>query len=349
MSPLRPDQPLAIYMEGALGERPGKMGYGVLRYSPNPIACVIDSRYVGQDAYEFCGIRRPGRKAPVVGTVAEAIERGAQVFVLGIAPGGGSIPPEWFGSIDEAVAAGLDIVNGLHDRLGPRYPRLAPGQFVWDIRVEPANLTVGTGAARQLSNRRVLMVGTDMAVGKMTAGLEIERVARESGLRSAFVATGQIGITITGRGVPLDAIRLDFASGAIEREVMNRSEAELVVIEGQGSLLHPASSATLPLIRGSCPTHLVLCHRAGMETLLRVPWVRIPPLVQLARLYEDVAEAVGTYYRPRCCAIALDTSNLGEAEAERVILETEADTGLPVADPIRQGPERLREAILAAS
>lgn len=348
MSPVRPGQPLAIYMEGALGERPGKMGYGVLRYSSNPIACAIDSRFVGQDAYDFCGIQREGRRAPVVATVSEAIELGAEVFLLGIAPGGGSIPPEWIPTIDEAVGKGLSVVNGLHDRLLPRYPNLRHGQFVWDIRVEPDGLEVGTAAARELANRRVLMVGTDMAVGKMTAGLEIHRESLERGIRCEFVATGQIGITITGRGVPLDAIRLDFASGAIEREVMSHRDAELIVIEGQGSLIHPSSSATLPLIRGSCPTHLVLCHRAGMESLIRVPWVRVPSLTSLARLYEDLAEAVGTYLRPKCCAVALDTSSLDSESAKRAIGDLETETGLPVADPIRDGPGRLVDAILGS-
>jgi len=333
-------------MEGALGERPGKMGYGVLRYSPNPIACVIDSRFVGQDAYDLCKIHREGRRAPIVGTVTEALGRGAEVFLLGIAPGGGSIPQEWFPTIDEAIRRGLSVVNGLHDRLSPKYPNLGPGQFVWDIRIEPEGLEVGTAAARELANRRVLMVGTDMAVGKMTAGLEIDREARERGIRSGFVATGQIGITITGRGVPLDAIRLDFASGAIEREVISHGDAELIVVEGQGSLIHPASSATLPLIRGSCPTHFVLCHRAGMESLIRVPWVRVPSLRALARLFEDVAEAAGTYARPKCCAIALDTSSLDSEGAERAKADLETELGLPVADPIRDGPSRLLDAIL---
>lgn len=348
MSPLRPDQAIAIFMEGALGEPFGKMGYGVLRYSPNPIACVIDSRFAGQEAYQVCGFSREDRRAPIVASIDAARELGAEVFLLGIAPSGGSIPESWMPIIDEAVTKGLSVVNGLHDRLASRYPVLQAGQYVWDIRVEPEGLGVGTAAARELQARRVLMVGTDMSVGKMTAGLEIDRAARMRGIRSSFVATGQVGITITGKGVPLDAIRLDFASGAIERAVLEGSEAELIVVEGQGSLLHPGSSATLPLMRGSCPTHLVLCHRAGMETLLRVPWVRIPDLARLARLYEDVAEAVGTFPRPKCCAIALDTSRLDAETARRAVGELENETGLPVADPVREGADRLLEAILGS-
>ena len=145
MSPLRPDQPLAIYMEGALGDPSGKMGYGVLRYSPNPIACVIDSNHPGGDAGVISDIPR---RCPVVATVAEARKLGAEVFVLGLAIGGGMIPANWFPAIDDAVGVGMSVVNGLHDRLEPRYPNLARAQWIWDIRVEPGGLTVGTGAAR---------------------------------------------------------------------------------------------------------------------------------------------------------------------------------------------------------
>lgn len=340
---LRRDQKLAIYMQDALTIDAGKMGFGVLRYSPNPVACVIDSNYAGHDVREV--IVTP-RSAPVVATIEEARVLGADALVLGIAPPGGLIPPSWLPVIDRAVELGMSIVNGLHDLLAPRYLGLSEGQFIWDIRVEPTGLSTGTGAARHLSNRRALLIGTDMAIGKMTAGLEIHRLALDRGIRSAFVATGQIGITLTGRGVPLDAIRVDYASGAIEREVLAEPEAELVLIEGQGALCHPASSANLPLLRGSCPTHLVLCHRAGQTHLRRDTSVAIPPLAPYIRLYEDLAEAVGTFPRPRTSCVALNTAHLSEADAARAVEELEAELGLPTSDPVRHGPEKLLDALM---
>ncbi|RYG44788.1 DUF1611 domain-containing protein, partial [bacterium] len=201
--------PLVLYMEGALTGPSGKMGFGVLRYSPNPIVAVMDSTQAGRDASEF----GPWRSCPVVATLEEAKALGAKVMVLGIAPSGGLVPPVWYPDLDHAVAEGLGLVNGLHDFLAPRYPHLPEeptedGPFVWDIRHEPTGLAPGTGAAADLPCRRLLMVGTDMAVGKMTAGLEIYRIAKEAGISTAFVATGQIGITVTGAGVPLDAVRV---------------------------------------------------------------------------------------------------------------------------------------------
>jgi uncharacterized NAD-dependent epimerase/dehydratase family protein len=336
-------QRLAIYMEGALQADPGKMGFGILRYSPNPIACVIDSAFAGKDAAEVTKIPR---SAPVVAGVAEAVNLGAEVFVLGIAPPGGLIPEAWYPVIEEAIVAGMSIVNGLHDLLKPRYPNLLPGQWIWDIRVEPEGIGTAHGDARHLENKRVLLIGTDMAIGKMTAGLEMWRVARERGIKAEFVATGQIGITITGSGVPLDAVRVDFASGAVEKEVLRHRGADLVLVEGQGALIHPASTANLPLLRGTMPTHLVLCHRAGLQTLKREPWVTIPPLLPYAKLYEDLAEACGAFRRPKTAAVALDTRACTCEEAKEAIRKTEEETGLPTTDPVRFGPEKLLDAVL---
>ncbi|MCH7904196.1 MAG: DUF1611 domain-containing protein [Armatimonadetes bacterium] len=333
---------IAIYMEGALASRGSKMGIGTLRYSPHVIACLIDSENAGQDVVALTGV---DRSVPIVASLNEAKELGANVLLLGIAPPGGLIPVEWYATLDEAVGMGLSIVNGLHDLLSTRYPNLADGQWIWDIRQEPDGVGVGTGEARNLKNKRVLFVGTDMSVGKMTAGLELHKLARSRGINAEFIATGQVGITIMGRGVPLDCIRVDFAAGAMERAVLDASTSELVIIEGQGSLVHPGSSSTLPLLRGAQPTHLVLCHRAGMTELIDQPWVKIPPLKDLAQQYEDLAEVCGVFRRPVTAAICLNTSHLPEKDAERVLRETEREVGMPVCDAVRFGAERILDAL----
>lgn len=341
---LSPQQPLAVYMQDSLDGPYGKMGFGVLRYSPNPIACVIDRKYAGRRTGEF----RLAQDVPIVGTVSEARALGAEVFVLGIAPLGGVIPSAWYADIDAAVALGMSVLNGLHEALAPRYLARDPGQWVWDIRTEPAGLVNGAGRAAQLNNVRVLFIGTDMAIGKMTAGLELHRAARDLGWRSHFVATGQIGITVTGAGIPLDAIRVDFASGAVEQEVLREPDAEVVWVEGQGSLLHPSSTANLPLIRGTVPTHFVLCHRAGQTHLRTADHIRIPSLGEVIRLYEQVASAAGTWPTPVTLGVCLNTADLSEAEARAAVKSTEDELGLPVTDVLRFGVEPVLTSVASA-
>ncbi len=338
MSPMRPGQPLALYMAGAFANHTGKMGLGILRYGEHPVAAMIEPELAGRSVAEVTGI---ASDAPIVATLAEAKACGAEVLVLGIAPPGGEIPADWWPVLDEAVALGFHILNGLHEPLNPRYPNRAQDQWIWDVRTEPAGLKPATGAARELKAARVLTVGTDMSVGKMTASLELHAALRRRGRISAFVATGQTGMAISGRGVPLDAIRVDFSAGAIEREVMAAAESEVIVVEGQGSLINPASTATLALIRGSVPSHLLMVHRAGMHTLPRHPWVHVPDLRRLAQAYEDLAEAAGAFPRPQTIGVALNTAHLDDAAALTACEEISLHTGWPCVDPVRHGADAL--------
>ena len=337
-----PTQPIAIYMQEALGLDIGKMGYGILRYSPNPIACVIDVDHAGKMVSDV--VATP-RDCPVVASVAEAYALGARILALGTAPPGGRLPDVWRGAITAAVSAGMSVINGLHEPLAPQYPHLKAGQVVWDIRQEPPGLDTGTGAARFLKNRRILMVGTDMAVGKMTAGLELWKAAKDSGIDAGFVATGQIGITVTGSGIPLDAIRVDYASGAVEREVLRNEAREWVIVEGQGSIVHPGSTSTMPLLRGAMPTDLILCMKVGQTHLRRLPEVEIPPLPTLMRLYEDLACAGGTFPSAQVRGLCANTSELDEEAARRELADLTALAGVPAVDPVRFGCSELLDAL----
>ncbi len=339
---INPSAPIAIYMQDALGLDIGKMGYGILRYSPNPVACVIDSVHAGKSVSDV--VATP-RDCPVVGTVQEAHALGATVLALGTAPPGGRLPDAWRADISEAVGQGMSVINGLHEALAPQYSNLAPGQVVWDIRQEPAGLNTGSGAARNLANRRILMVGTDMAVGKMTAGLELWKAAKAAGINAGFVATGQIGITVTGAGIPLDAIRVDYASGAVEGEVLKNSDRDWVIVEGQGSIVHPGSTSTMPLMRGTMPTDLILCMKVGQTHLRRLPEIEIPPIPTLMSLYETIASAGGTFPAAQVRGICANTSELEEDAAHRELADITALAGVPAVDPVRFGCEQIVEAI----
>ena len=209
------------------------------------------------------------------------------------------------------------------------------------MRVPKFTPQIASGLAAQLTNKRLLMIGTDMACGKMTAGLEIYRWAQQKKINTGFVATGQIGITLIGGGIPLDALKVDYACGAVEQMIMNHRNQSLIVIEGQGSLLHPGSTATLPLMRGSCPTHMILCHRADKTHLRKPETIKIPPLEDFIALNEAVASVAGTYGNPKVVGVALNTVNLSEKEARHKITHLESELKIPVTDVIRFGVEKI--------
>ncbi|MEM7692992.1 MAG: DUF1611 domain-containing protein [Pseudomonadota bacterium] len=342
---LEPTKKIALYAEATMGLLNAKMTEGIVRYGQNPVVAIIDSHAAGKTAADFFGI---GAKIPIVAALEDAIARGAEVLVLGTAPSGGRLPAAWMAMLERAIAAGLSVVNGLHDALAPRFPTLAETQFVWDLRTPVGDLpAIATARAATLQNTRCLMVGTDMAIGKMTAGLEVWKTLRARGEDAVFLASGQIGIAITGTGIPLDAFRVDHASGAVERMVMAAGDHAIQIIEGQGSLLHPGSTATLPLLRGSCANAMILCHRAGMAHLDTLDHVPVPPLSEVIALYEAVAPAAGALTSARVVAIALNTRGLDDAAATRALAETADATGRPTTDPVRFGADTLADALTA--
>ncbi len=346
-SPLGEGAKVAILMQGYLRNHFGKLGFGLLRYSPADIVAVVDGENAGGDLRALTGIPRC---APIVRSCSEARNLGAETLVLGVAPPGGRLPQDWWDEVLAALRLGMLVVNPLHSPMAANKEVRRAGGRIWDVRVEPPGLDTASGRALGLSCARVLTVGTDMAVGKMTASLEMTFAARRMDVAAEFVATGQTGICIWGSGVAVDAVRLDFAPGAVERETLRASGsgAEVLFVEGQGAINHPAASAVLAIMRGCMPTHLVLCTRARQLTLWRFPEVPIPPLHSLIETYETMAAGGGAFPRPKTVGIALDTHELTEPEALQAIEQLESGVGLPVADPVRQGAERLVRALLQA-
>ena len=337
-------QKVAIYMEASLNSDYGKMGFGVMRYIANPIVCVIDSTQAGKTVQE---ITNQPFAYPVVDSVAKALEMGAQVLVLGTAPSGGRVPESWHAPLDEAIVGGMNIVNGLHDKLNVQFGELlGPNQWIWDVRQPAFTPKIASAKAAELNNKRVLLVGTDMAIGKMTAGLEVYRFMKEQGVDTRFLATGQIGITVTGQGIPLDAFKVDHACGAVETMVMENGKSDVLFIEGQGSLLHPGSSATLSLMRGSCATHLIMCHRAEMTHLRHPITVKVPPINEFIALNEALTSVCGSLTQAKTVGIALNTAKLDDEGAKRAIANLEDETGLPVQDVVRYGAEKLANTLI---
>ncbi|MEM9214934.1 MAG: DUF1611 domain-containing protein [Cyanobacteria bacterium P01_F01_bin.150] len=346
---LRSHHRIAILLHDGLKGTKGKTGLSLLRYGKNPIVAVVDEDSVGKSIKSLTGI---DRDVPIVGSVSESLAYDPDVLAIGIAPSGGILPEPWLDEIRIAIASGLSVVNGLHTPMADDrgLGSLGPNQWIWDVRQEPSGLGIGAGLARSLPCRRVLAVGTDMAVGKMSACLELYRVSQEKGYRSTFIATGQTGLMLGYDGVALDAVRIDFAAGAVEKQLLTHgTDQDVVYVEGQGSLMHPGSTATLPLLRGSQPTHLVLVHRAGQDTIHNCPDFYLPSLKDAIQVYETVAAAGGTFQDkaggPKVMAIALNTHHLTDKKARAAIKKAQKETDLPCTDVIRYGAEPIIDAI----
>jgi uncharacterized NAD-dependent epimerase/dehydratase family protein len=319
----------------------GKTTYGVIRYAADPVVAVVDSTRAGETV----------EGVPVVASVAEGLAYEPTVALVGVAVAGGRLPPVWRGILRAAIEAGLDVEAGMHEFLADDEELAAlarqHGAELRDYRRPPGDLSVPTGENLTHGAQVVLTVGSDCAVGKKTVAVELDRAARDRGLRSVFVPTGQTGIMIAGWGIAVDAVVSDFLAGAGERLVVEGAgRGDLLFVEGQGSIIHPQfSGVTLGLYHGSAPHALVLVHRAGDTELEGVPGHPILPLAELVGLYERLALPV----RPaRVAAIALNTARLDDEEAGAAIKAAEADTGLPADDPVRFGPDRLLDAVLAA-
>lgn len=350
MNYLTADHRLALLMHEGTDNPGGKTGLSMLRYSPLNIVAVIDQQQPGKALKAVTGI---DRDVPIVASMAAAMPFAPTVLAIGIAPSGGALPAPWYQEVKAAVKAGLSVVNGLHTPMATD-PELStyvqPPQWIWDVRQEPTGLGIASAAAKALPCRRVLPVGTDMAIGKMSTNLELHKLALQRGLRSKVIATGQTNLMLGDSGVPLDTIRVDFAAGAVEQQVMQYGyDHDILFIEGQGSIFHPGSTATLPLLRGTQPTHLILVHRWGQTHIRNHPAIPIPSLTQAIALYEAMATAGGCFTPAKTVGIALNTRGFDEATAQRAVAEVSQTTNLPTTDVFRFGADPLLEAILTAA
>jgi uncharacterized NAD-dependent epimerase/dehydratase family protein len=308
---------------------------------------VLDSTCTARSAGEVLGF---GGDIPVVATFADGMALAPNALLIGIAPAGGQFPTAWRSMVSDALRAGLDVWSGLHTMLGDdaEFAALAAGSgaTIHDLRRAPRDLDVSYGRVRDVDATIVLTVGTDCNIGKMTAQLQLRDSVRALGHRVSFAATGQTGILVEGRGIAVDAVIADFIAGAAERLTIEAAQdADIVLVEGQGSLLHPAySGVTLGLIHGALPHAMVLCAQPSRVTIDRNPWVRIPSLGEMVTLHETVTRGL----RPSpVIAIALNTFDLSEHEAREAVTRVQAETGLPTTDPVRYDPAPIAEAVSA--
>ena len=338
-----------VLTDGYLETRNAKTAHGVLRYGRDPIAAVLDRDHAGRSLADV--LPEMDRDAPIVGSFEEGRALGATSLLLGVATPGGWVPEHWRAWMLEAVQAGMEIANGLHRFLRDDEELVATaaasGARLWDVREPPPGIPLCSGKALDAPQRIVLTVGSDCAVGKMTASLELAAAAEAAGRRAEFVATGQTGILIAGKGIAVDRVISDFVSGAAEQLVVDADPAaEVLLVEGQGGLWHPAySGVTLGLLHGCMPEVLILVHQAGRTAIEEPPGTVLPPLDVMVETYEAIASVV----RPcKVACVAVNCHGLSPGEAQAAVDEVAGATGLPAGDVMRGDGPLLWKAVAAA-
>jgi len=349
-----PRRRLVILTEGQFRAHNAKTAMGVIRYGTDEIVALLDSTIAGRNVAEWL----PGHDIPAVATLGEALAMPVRpdTLLIGIAPTGGRLPDDWRTNIIDALRAGLDVHSGLHTFLGddPEFAAeaAASGATILDYRRPPERKETAVGRRHRPGSRVILTVGSDCAIGKMSVALELRKSALKAGDAAVFVPTGQTGMMIDGWGVAVDRVISDFVQGTVEW-MMGEAEArgDWVIVEGQGSLDHPAySSVTLGLIHGATPHAMVMVHKPGLVSHdfdhlpdVSFPIARLPAFI---RLHETVAGLVAP---SRVVGLALNTSLYqDDADARRVIKEAARETGLPAVDPVRFGADSLWASIRAA-
>lgn len=344
-----PQHRFLIIADGDFGPLTSKTANSCIRYFPERIVAVFDRKQAGKTAQDVLGF---GGSIPVVGEFERGL-KGATAVMVGIAPAGGRLPEEWKGWLRTAIEKKLEIWSGLHTFIGDDADLAAlakaRGVRIFDARRPPPNLPIADGRAAEVDALVVLAVGSDCNVGKMTAQLQLRDQLVKRGHRTSFVATGQTGIFIEGWGIAVDAVVADFIAGAAEQLVLQGAkDNDIVLVEGQGSLIHPGySGVTLGLLHGSCPDALILCHQVTRDYIGdyhgREPWVKIPSYVEMINIYESAAQPV---HPTKVIGICLNTYDMDEGAAREAVAKAAEETGLPATDPVRFDSAPLVDAIV---
>lgn len=331
-----------LLADGVASVLTAKTAYSLLKYRPDEVVAVLDRSRAGQRAEEFFGV---GGNTPIVASLDEA--PGANTLTIGVAPPGGRLPEAWRAMVLEALGRGMQIVSGLHQFLGddPEFAAAAQesGATIYDVR---KNDSRQLARAEALSDTplRVLTVGNDCSVGKMLTALELTNALRRREIDAKFVATGQTGIMVEGDGCPVDCVVSDFVNGAVEQMILANRDRQVLIIEGQATISHPAySCVSAGLLHGSAPHGLVMVVEVGRETAYGLDHIPLVPLQKLIPAYESLAALRGP--AAKVIAIAMNSRRVGDAEADAERERLRSEFGVPVCDPIRHGCDDLVAAV----
>lgn len=344
----RPTVKVAILAHEKFPDR-AKTAVGILRYADYEVVAVLDREHPGRRVSEFD--IRGVQDAPIVETMADVPT--CDALIIGIAPIGGGFDESWRPDVKRAIRRGCDVISGLHYFLqdDSEFARLARNNdsALRDVRRPPGDLTVADGTAGEVDATVILTVGTDCSVGKMTTTMALVNEAKTRGIDAAVVPTGQTGIMIEGWGIAVDRVISDFVNGAVERMVQEAApQRELLVVEGQGSIVHPAYSAvTCGILHGAQPDGLILCHEANREVIHGYESFELPPIHEFVDLYEGLSAPVRD---TEILAGALNTSSIASDRSARAAVTAFAEAiDKPAIDPIRFDGDAAAEAIGAST
>ena len=324
-----------LFAEGRFGPSTSKTANLIIRYQPEKVAAVIDSRYAGELSSSI--LRDTVTDVPIVASIEEGLKHEPTHCIIGVAPSGGQLPQEWRDEIKVAITSGLHVVSGLHQYLAEetelRNIASESGSELIDLRNPPDFSLLSEGSWRERNIPVVMSIGSDSAVGKLTGAWELKRQLEKRGHSVGFVATGQTGILINGSGLVIDAIRGDFMSAAVEMLIDYQAEhqPDVIIVEGQGSIYHEAfSGVTMSLLHGTMPDSFLFMHRPGRQ---RNDYdFKLPPLRDMINDYEALIE----WFKPvNTLGIALDTSQYDDDTAEGMCREVRHITGLDTTDLVR--------------
>jgi uncharacterized NAD-dependent epimerase/dehydratase family protein len=362
---LGPDDKVAVLAHGKWGLWSAKTGVQVLRFSPSRVVAVIDRDRVGQDAAALVDMPEKG-PVPIhesLEVLLDAADASVTRLVIGVAPIGGGLPQEVRRDVETAIVNKIPVISGMHALLqdDEALARLARehGTPLVDLRRPPADPVVTTGAGRGIDVPVVTTVGSDCNSGKMTTSVALREAAREAGIDAAFVATGQTGMLMgPAAGAPIDALISDFTAGEVERQVLRAARVDeagertsdspgLIIVEGQGGLSHPAYACVAgAVLHGSWPDCLVLCHPHGRQEKY-FPFQGAP--VPVRSPAEEMA-LIEAFMRPvwpgRVAAVALSAPHLDDETYQRDAQQIREETGLVVADVVRETAMPILEAVL---
>jgi len=332
---------IIILTEGLTNPHHGKTARNLIYYKPEEVLAIFDRTQAGKNSLELLG----AGCVPVIDSLDLYPE--ADTLVIGVATPGGKIPSSYKEIILQAINRKMNIVNGLHEFLSAdsdiKKAALKNNVTLQDIRYnEEKDIVQRKGINPHCL--RIHTVGNDCSLGKMIVSLEVNNALIKAGYDSKFAATGQTGILIEGDGVPIDAVVGDFINGAAEKLVLRNQHHEIINIEGQGSLVHPRYSAvTLGLLHGCIPHGLIMCYEMGREYIHGMDNIKIPPLKEVIKLYENIA---GVMFPCKVIGIAINSRKFSAAEADYERKRIKEEFELPACDVIRHGCDELVTAVL---